>query len=204
MNANLNRMSPAQPVNPLPEFEPQPELEGPLDAPNLRPEQAQRLLECINDVRQGRKVFLVRATNNKVSNGPARLPDQDYVPDPGLAVNAHEGIMTRAALNKKTGIPYFYMKDGARAPESEEHGHTNISLAGITSFKVLGEFPGPLAPADPQRVTPQQAQMAQAVALQASAVQVQASILQAPVLGIQADALKAQAEQLAQSLNPKP
>ena len=167
------------------EFVAQEELPN-LVAPNLSAEESAALLTCINDVRAGRKVFLVRATNRKVSNGKPRVAGRDYVADPALVPNAHEGMMTRAEVNKR-GIPYFYLKDGARAPEDEPHGHTNISVAGILSFRVLREFPGPLAEPEPQPARPEpqaapvvnpQAVMAQILMAQAQALMAQAVVMQ--------------------------
>lgn len=180
--ASLNTQ--AEPVR---EFEPQPPLES-LEAEHLTDNERAELLKCINEVRSGRKVYLVRVTNQKVSQGRPRVPHVDFVPDPALAVNAHEGMMTRALVNQK-GVPYFYLKDGARAPEDEPYGHTNISAAGILSFRVLREFPGPLAkpepsPAQAPQATPPnpQAVMAQILAAQAQAMMSMAVAMQAQAM----------------------
>jgi hypothetical protein len=142
-------------------FTAEPELTA-LVAPNLTAEESSELLRCINDVRQGRKVFYVRLTNRKVTNTPKRMPETDYRPDPGLAPHAHEGMLVRAPTNKK-GHVYLHVLDEARIPThckrcgeelvsrrcagcNHEHGHTRVTMEGILSFKVLGDKPGPLAP----------------------------------------------------------
>lgn len=113
--------------------------------PNLKPEESARLLECINKVRSGERVYLVRITYHKVTNAPRRLPEQDYVPDPALRPNAHEGWLTEARLNKK-GKLFIRLHDEARRPDDgHQHGFTCNLLDGIESFKVLGERSGPLA-----------------------------------------------------------
>lgn len=135
--------------------------------PNLKAEESARLLECINKVRSGEKVYFVRLTNHKVTEGHKRLPPQDYVADPALRPHAHEGLLVDCKINRK-GKPYLRLHDEARRPaEGRDFGFTNISMDGIESFKVLGERPGPLAHRRPEPA-------AQAPNLQATALAMQA------------------------------
>lgn len=177
-------------------FQPVEEVQA-ISVPNLTDEEASELLRCINDVRQGRKVFYVRVTNHKVTNGRKRMPGQDYRPDPGLRPNAHEGLFTAAPTNRKSKV-YLHILDEARAPLApgeKAHGYTNISLEGIESFKVLGEFPGPLAAHEAPRLEQQpQARdgqpdpaflLAQSLMLQAQAMFSMAMALQQQAMALQ-------------------
>lgn len=114
-------------------------------APHLKAEESARLLDCMNKVRSGEKVYLVRLTNHKVTSAPKRVPPKDYVEDPALRPHAHEGLLVEARINRK-GRPFIRIHDEARRPpvEGREFGYTCISLDGIESFKVLGERPGPV------------------------------------------------------------
>jgi len=123
-----------------------------ISTPHLTTRESSKLLECINGIRSGEKEYLVRLTNRKLQNsdgsykhGKRRESPGDFEADPALAPDAHEGIMYAAPINKR-GEVYLRLKDGARAPQDEEFGFTCVTLEGIRSFRVLGEFPGPLAP----------------------------------------------------------
>ena len=160
-------------------------------APHLSDEAQRDLLNAINDVRTGKKVFYVRLTNRKVTKAPARVPEQDYRPDPGLQPHAHEGWLIAAPTNRKRKV-YLRLKDEARQRMVEDDGprgwfHTCISLEGIRSFKILRDAPGPEALAQPQP----QAAPAQAVAAPAFDAQLaaQALMLQSQALMCQAQAL---------------
>ena len=127
-----------------------------ISTPQITLKESAALLECINAVRTGEKVFFVRLTNRKARNedgsykhGRKREPGVDFKADPALAPDAHEGILYAAPTNKQ-GEVYLRLKDGARAPEDEDFGFTCVTLAQIRSFRVLAEFDGPAAKPAPQ------------------------------------------------------
>lgn len=177
------------------EFAVLPEV-GDIVTPHLTSRESSALLDCINKLRSGERVYLVRLTNRKIQKpdgtyayGRKREAGTDYVADPALAQDAHEGIMYAAPTNKR-GEVYLRLKDGARAPEDEAHGWTCVSLQGIRSFRVLGEFPGPLAP-EPARLhgeapTPSPAFDPRVLMAQAMFAQAQALILMGQALMAQA------------------
>jgi hypothetical protein len=136
-----------QQQQPIVEFEPSEPLSA-ISTPNLTDSESAALLRCINDVRQGEKVFFVRLTNRKQTKSRKRMPGEDYRPDPSLAPHAHEGMLVAAPLNRQKQV-YLHLLDEARAPGDEPTGHTRITMRGILSFKVLAEHPGPLAPPPP-------------------------------------------------------
>ena len=71
--------------------------------PHLTAVESSTLLDCVNRIRSGEKVYLVRLTNRKVTRSRKRMPGDDYVADPALAPDAHEGIMFDAEfLNRST------------------------------------------------------------------------------------------------------
>ena len=88
------------------------------------------------------------------------------------------------------------MADGARRPnESAEHGYTCLKPAGLTSFKVLAEFPGPVAEA--RQEAQETAQAAQGFAFQGDPMifAAQAMFAQAQALMLMGQAMLAQAQQ---------
>jgi len=186
---------------PVTEFTALPEV-GDIVTPHLTSKESSALLDCINGLRSGAHVYLVRLTNRKVqkpdgtyAHGRKREAGQDYVADPALAQDAHEGIMYAAPTNKR-GEVYLRLKDGARAPEDEEHGWTCVSLQGIRSFRVLSEFPGPLAP----EPTPEPARLHGEAptpfpAFDPRVLMAQAMFAQAQALILMGQALMAQAAQ---------
>lgn len=162
------QQQPVQPVQQAPrEFVAEPPISV-IVTPRLGADEAGRLLTCMNKVRSGEVVYLVRLTNRRVSKGPPRLPDQDYQADPALQPHAHEGWLVEARINKK-GVPYIRLHDEARKPvgAEREFGFTCISMEGIESFKVLAERPGPLAVPAPQPAVAQPLAAQTALALQA-------------------------------------
>lgn len=194
-----------------------------ISAPHLTASESAALLECINQVRTGQRVYLVRLVNRKLrkpdgsyKHGRKRVAGEDYVADPALAPDAHEGILYAAPTNKR-GEVYIRVLDGARRPpapddeDAPEYGFTCASMEGLRSFRVLAEFPGPLAQPEPVaaglNVGPQpqpsfdgfnpQALMALAMSLQATAagLQAQAVALQAQAAALMAQAMSAQAQQ---------
>jgi len=145
-----------------------------ISTPNLTDSEASELLRCINEVRAGNKRFYVRLTNRKQSKAKARVPGVDYKADPGLAPHAHEGWLYAAPTNKKLKV-YLRIMDEARAPLGEDGeveldpetgepirkwNYTCVTMAGILSFKVMGDAPGPLTPTPV--ATDQQALLAEA------------------------------------------
>jgi len=155
--------------------------------PNLSDAESVALLDAINAVRSGEKDFQVLLTNSKVTGGRKRLGGVDYDPVAGLAPHAHLGWLTKAPTNKK-GEVYVYVYDEARA-QAGENGHTNVTMRGIQSFRVLGERPGPHARKPAQSNA--QALFAQALFAQGQA---QALFAQALFAQGQAQALFAQAQ----------
>ena len=177
-----------------------------ISTPNLTEKSAGKLLNCINAVRSGEKVFFVRANNRKVTNSPKRMPGRDHKGDPGLSPGTHEGWLVSAPTNKK-GKVYLHILDRARAgvdsdveaydmtwaevqaeldqdkllPKNERcWNHTRITMLGIQSFRVItsqDRYPEPQAA--PVLVNPQA--MVQSLMLQS-----QALMLQAQALSIQA------------------
>ena len=118
---------------------------GDISTPALTDRESAKLLDCINSLRTGERVYLARVVYNKQTKAKPRIAGEDYVSDPALAINAHEGLLYAAPSNKK-GEVYLRMADGARRPgEDAEHGYTCMKLAGVRSFKVLAEFPGHVA-----------------------------------------------------------
>lgn len=185
------------------------EVEPPVTAistPNLTEKSAAKLLNCINAVRSGEKVFFVRANNRKVTKSPKRMPDRDYQADRGLAPGTHEGWLVSAPTNKK-GKVYLHLLDRARAgvdsdveaydmtwaevqaelaedkllPKRERRwNHTRITMLGIRSFRVhKSEDRYPQAQTFPTMLNPQA--MVQSLMLQS-----QSLMLQAQALSIQA------------------
>lgn len=127
-----------QPFTPLPTV-------GDISTPSLTDAESAKLLDCINGMRTGEHVYLVRVTYRKQTRAKPRIAGEDYVADPALRSDAHEGIMYAAPTNKRREV-YLRLADGARRPdETAEHGYTCLKPEGLTSFKVLGEFPGPVA-----------------------------------------------------------
>lgn len=195
---------------------------GDISAPHLTATESAALLECVNQIRTGQRVYLVRFTHRKAkkpdgsyAHGPKREAGKDYQADPALAPDAHEGILYSAPTNKR-GEVYLRLLDGARRPveadDDQEYGFTCASLGRLRSFRVLGEFPGPVAKPEPQPVAaglnvgpqPQpsfggfdpQALMALAMSLQATAagLNAQAVALQAQAAALMAQAMSAQAQ----------
>lgn len=161
--------------------------------PNLSAPESARLLECMNKVRSGERVYYVRITYHKVTKAPARVPGTDYVADPGLRPNAHEGWLVEARINRK-GAPYIRLHDEARRPDNNgrDYGFTCNSMEGIESFKVLGERPGPKARSyeaprqeQPQAVQAQASIVQMAVTMQAQGMFMmgQAMVLMAQAMG---------------------
>lgn len=149
-----------------------------ISTPNLTSTESSELLACINEVRAGGKRFYVRLTNRKQTKGHKRMPGVDYRADPALAPHAHEGWLYAAPTNKKRMV-YLRLMDEARAPLGEDGepeldpetgepirkwNYTSVTMAGILSFKVIGDAPGPLAAkvAPTLDATAQQALLAQA------------------------------------------
>lgn len=124
-----------------PPFTPLPTV-GDISTPSLSDDESAKLLDCINGLRTGETIYLVRVTYRKQTRAKPRIAGQDYVADPALRSDAHEGIMYAAPSNKRREV-YLRLADGARRPdETAEHGYTCLKPEGLTSFKVLGEFPG--------------------------------------------------------------
>jgi hypothetical protein len=166
----------------------QDELAAPVSAistPNLSNEESAALLDCINAVRSGEKVFLVRLTNQKVTKSRKRQPGVDYRPDPALRPHAHEGLLVKAPTNGQ-GEVYLHILDQARRPGDEEHGHTRITMRGILSFRVLAEYTGPngRAAPEPVAVAPQD-MLAQSLLMQAQAMMSMAMALQQQAVNMQ-------------------
>jgi len=114
-----------------------------IDAHQLTDAERIALLRCINGVRSGRFTYEVLLSNRKTTDAAPRVAGEDYNPHNALAPGGHLGRMLRAPTNKR-GLVYVYVYDEGRALNGE-NGHTNVTMAGITSFKVLSEHPGPLA-----------------------------------------------------------
>lgn len=127
-----------------PAFTPLPTV-GDISTPKLSDAESAKLLDCINGLRSGETSYLVRVTYEKQTKAKPRIEGEDYVRDPALRRDAHEGIIYAAPDNKRREV-YIRMADGARRPDEDaEHGYTCLKPAGLTSFKVLAEFPGPVA-----------------------------------------------------------
>jgi hypothetical protein len=178
-----------------------------ISTPNLTEQSASKLLNCINEVRSGEKVFFVRLNNRKQTKSPKRMPNRDFQPDPGLSPGTHEGWLVSAPTNKK-GKVYLHLLDRARAgvdsgvephdlswadihaelaedkllPKNERRwNHTRITMLGIRSFRLIksqDRYPEPVQSA-PVLTNPQA--MVQSLMLQS-----QALMLQAQALSIQA------------------
>ncbi|MGE3483478.1 MAG: hypothetical protein AB7L09_01980 [Nitrospira sp.] len=117
-------------------------LIGDISTPFLSDAESAKLLDCINGLRSGERVYLVRVVYHKQTNARPRVAGQDYVADPALRRDAHEGILYAAPSNKRREV-YLRMADGARRPdEMSEHGYTCFKPSGLASFRVLAEFPG--------------------------------------------------------------
>lgn len=198
---------------------------GDISTPHLTATESSKLLDAINAVRAGEKVYTVRLTQRKLrkpdgsyKHGRKRVPGVDYVPDPALAPDAHEGLLYAAPTNKR-GEVYLRLRDGARRPVdlaegADEFGFTCATMEGLRSFRILAEFDGPLAAPKPEPQPepaglhggpqPQpfgggfdpQALVALAMSFNAQAATLQA---QAASLNAQAAALLAQAAYAAQA-----
>lgn len=181
-----------------------------IQTPNLMDDEAEALLTAINGVRSGERQYLVLLTNRKVrkangdyAHGRKRVAGEDYDALPGVAPNTHIGWLTKAPTNKR-GEVYVYVYDEARA-QAGENGHTNVTMTGIQSFKILSERPGPLAQ---QPEAPRLEQQPQGFAQQPfgpQALMAQAMFLQAQAAALQAQAaaLMAQAMFAAQAGQPQ-
>ena len=136
-------------------FEPEP-LVSAISTPDLTPAESSLLLECINAVRSGEKMFYVRLGHVKTGKGRSRIAGVDYKADKTLSPQGHEGWLYAAPTNKKRNV-YLRLKDEARAkpdqapnydPETgellPEWDYTCATLANLFAFKVLREAPGPL------------------------------------------------------------
>lgn len=176
--------------------------------PNLTDSESVEFLDSINAVRSGEKQFFVLLTNHKVlkadggyAHGPKRVPERDYDPHPALKPHAHMGWMSKAPTNDR-GEVYVYVFDAARA-QAGEKGHTNVTMEGIHSFKVLNERPGPLAKPEPVRlerkpepVAPQPEPVDyKPLMVQAMALYAQSASLQAQATALMAQALMAYQQQ---------
>lgn len=183
-----------------------------IQTPNLSDDESASLLEAINEIRAGRKQYLVLLTNRKVRKangdyayGPKRVAGEDYDALPGVSPNTHIGWMSKAPTNKR-GEVYVYVYDEARA-QAGENGHTNVTMTGIQSFKILAERPGPLAyQAEPESPRLEQSQASQGFAPQPfdpRTLMAQAMFLQAQAASLQAQAsaLMAQAMFASQQIN---
>ena len=114
-----------------------------ISTPGLSDKESASVLVCINALRARERVYLVRVLYDKQGESSPRIAGEDYVPDPTLVRNAHEGIIYAAPTNRDQQV-YLRLLDGARRPDQEDNfGHTCLSLAGLRSFRVLGEFAGP-------------------------------------------------------------
>ena len=189
------------------EFEALPGVEN-ISTPNLSDEESVALLDCINNIRSGRKQYLVlvrhrkaRKPNGNYAHGRARVPGQDYDALPGVSPETHIGWMTKAPTNQQ-GNTYVYVYDEARALDGER-GHTNMGLDDIYGFRVLAERPGPLARLEqqPQGFQPQGFDPRWLMA-QACFAQAQACFAQAQACFAMGQALLAQAQQPAQQPAP--
>lgn len=176
---------------------------GDISTPGLSDSESAKLLDVINGLRSGEHVYLVRVTYEKQTKAKPRIEGEDYVGDPALRRDAHEGILYAAPDNKRREV-YLRMADGARRPnEKAEHGYTCLKPAGIKSFKVLAEFPGPVARERQERREAAQAAQAQAQAQAAPAfdptvLMAQAMFAQATALTLAGQAMLAQAQAQAQ------
>jgi len=149
-----------------------------ISTPLLSDTESTTLLECINGLRSGLKMFYVRMGHNKTGKGKPRVAGVDYKADPTLSPNSHEGWLYAAPTNKEK-LVYLRMKDEARAKPDQEPeldpetdlplvkwNYTSTSLANIFAFKVIGDAAGPLAPvkveAKPVDPVAQQTLLAQA------------------------------------------
>jgi len=171
-----------------------------LHTPNLTEAERDALLDCINGVRSGEKQYLVLLTNRKVRNsageylhGQKRVPGEDYDPCAALTPDAHLGWMSKAPTNKANEV-YIYVYDEARALAGE-NGHTNVTMVGIRSFRVLAERPGPLAESAPQLQQEQPAPQQFGPQFDPRLLMAQSMFLMAQALTVQAAALTAQAAQ---------
>ena len=125
-----------------------------IHTPLLSAEESAKLLAAINGVRLGLFQYTVAITYKKIGKGKPRIAGKTYKPLPGVTPNFHEGVLFAAPTNKK-GAVYLSILDAARAKVEPEEGETteawftNVSLAGITSFRLLpnGVAPGPVAKA---------------------------------------------------------
>lgn len=175
-----------------PAFTPLPTV-GDISSPKLSDAESAKLLDCINGLRSGETTYLVRVTYEKQTKAKPRIEGQDYVGDPALRRDAHEGIIYAAPDNKRREV-YIRMADGARRPdESAEHGYTCLKPQGLTSFKVLAEFPGPVAEARQEAQAQAQAQ-AQAPQADPAILMAQAMFAQAQALMFAGQAMLAQAQ----------
>jgi len=114
-----------------------------IDTPRLSESERAEFLRCINGVRSGRYTYEVLLSNHKETDTPPRIAGEDYDRHNALAPGGHLGRMLRAPTNQR-GLVYVYVYDEGRALNGE-NGHTNVTMAGVSSFKVLSEHPGPLA-----------------------------------------------------------
>ena len=136
-------------------FEPEPFVSA-ISTPDLTPAESSLLLECINAVRSGEKMFYVRLGHVKTGKGRSRIAGVDYEPDPTLSSQGHEGWLYAAPTNKKRTV-YLRLKDEARAKPDQEveidpetgkpiplWDYTCATLFNLFAFKVFREAPGPL------------------------------------------------------------
>ena len=95
---------------------------GDISTPGLTDEESASVLDCINGLRTGENTYLVRLVYDKQTNAKPRIGGEDYVADPALRPNAHEGVLVAAPTNKRREV-YLRMADGARRPdETAKHG----------------------------------------------------------------------------------
>ena len=121
--------------------------------PKLSQAESAKLLAVINEVRSGEVVAVVTVTYDKVTKAKPRIEGEHYQALPGTTNKLHTGTLV-AAKDGKKGL-YLLIRDAARAPVAgadpvepeDEAGWTAVKPEGLTSFKLLGKLPGPVAEA---------------------------------------------------------
>lgn len=115
-----------------------------LDCPLLKgkPIDKRDLMMAINLTRLGVNTLVVSVTYEIQVGDDLRTPPTDFVEVTGVSPKLHIGAMTTATFNKDKQF-YIRLADTLRS-NGLDTGYTSMRVSGITSFKILQMFAGPV------------------------------------------------------------
>lgn len=126
-------------------FRPQPPVVFPNGNPatKLKPRERAVLMKVINRTRSGEKTYQVELSYVRQTDAEPRIEPEDFQIPSGVSYNVHMGTVIKAQLSQR-GDFFLTLADALRQNRGET-GFTSLRLAGLRSFRIVTEDPGPLS-----------------------------------------------------------